>query len=187
MRRVLAFLGILLTLALGVVAGIAASVGLGVGEQTETTTVTEMGETSAESAVPAAVESTRLALLRAAEDGNYEAVRDLIPLDGFEYTFGGPVEGGPVAYWQELERTTHERPLEILAAILEMPYTLSHGIYVWPFAYTLTGVDDLTPYERTLLTPLGDLDTLFAAGTGYLGWRAGIDPDGKWVFFVAGD
>ena len=34
---------------------------------------------------------------------------------------------------------------------------------------------------------LGDLDTLFVPGTGYLGWRAGIEPGGSWVFFVAGD
>jgi hypothetical protein len=24
-------------------------------------------------------------------------------------------------------------------------------------------------------------------GLGYLGWRAGFEPDGTWAFFVAGD
>jgi hypothetical protein len=150
---------------------------------TTTTTTTELGAAG----VPAVVESTRRSLLAAAEGGDYEELRPLIPSSGFEYTFGGPVEGGPIGYWQELERTTDERPLETLAEILKMPYTLSHGIYVWPFAYSLTSSGDLTPYERTLLTPLGNLGTLFVPGTGYLGWRAGIDADGSWVFFVAGD
>ena len=68
-----------------------------------------------------------------------------------------------------------------------MPYTLSRGIYVWPFAYDIAEADEFTAYERGLLEPLGPLDTLFVEGTGYLGWRAGIEPDGTWVFFLAGD
>jgi len=133
------------------------------------------------------VGETRAALLDAAENGAYEALRPLIPESGFEYTFGGPVEGGPIAYWHELEGTTGQRPLETLAAILRMPYTLSRGYYVWPFAYDVASVDDLSPHERKLLAPLGPLNRLFVEGTGYLGWRAGIAPDGTWVFFVAGD
>ena len=89
------------------------------------------------SGLPAAVEQTRAALLAAAESGDYEALAALVPATGFEYTFGGPVEGGPVAYWQELEQTTDERPIEALAAILKMPYVLSRGYYVWPWAYTV--------------------------------------------------
>lgn len=155
---------------------------------TTTTTVTQTTtEPSSETGLPPEVEETRVALLEAAESGDYEALRPLIPATGFEYTFGGPVEGGPITYWQELERTTDERPLETLVTVLRMPYTLSHGIYVWPFAYDVAGVGDLSPHERTLLSSLGDLDTLFVPGTGYLGWRAGIEPDGTWVFFVAGD
>ena len=83
--------------------------------------------------------------------------------------------------------TRSERPLETLAAILRMPYALSRGYYFWPFAYDVADVNDLTTHERKLLAPLGRLDRLFAEGTGYLGWRAGISPDGAWSFFVAGD
>ena len=142
----------------------------------------------ASSGLPKAVEASRAALFAAAEGGDYDAVEALLPTDGgFRYTFGGPVEGGPIAYWQELERTTDERPLETLAAILRMPYTLSGGYYFWPFAYDVAGVDDLTAHERKLLASLGSLDRLFVEGTGYLGWRAGIAPDGTWSFYVAGD
>ena len=146
------------------------------------------GASTSPGGVPAAVEETRAALLAAAESGDYEALRPLIPADGaFKYTFGGPVDGGPIAYWQELERTTEARPLEALAAVLRMPYTLSRGYYYWPFAYDVPDVADLSPHERELLAPLGPLDTAFVEGSGYLGWRAGIAPDGTWVFFVAGD
>jgi hypothetical protein len=189
LRRAIVIAAGALVLGAGAAGGFA--VGL-LGE--DTTTVTEtvvVTETSTEpappSGIPAAVETTRDALLEAAESGDYEALRTLIPESGFEYTFGGPVEGGPIGYWQELERTTDERPLVSLAAILRVPYTLSHGTYVWPFAYSLTGPADVTTYERNLLAPLGELRTLLIPGTGYVGWRAGIEPDGTWVFFVAGD
>jgi hypothetical protein len=136
--------------------------------------------------LPLPVWETREALLEAAETGDYEALRPLLPAT-FRYTFGSPVEGGPIAYWQELERTTDARPLETLAAILKMPYVLSRGLYVWPWAYTIERAADLSAHERALLAPLEPLATLFPAGSGYLGWRAGIEPDGDWAFFVGGD
>jgi hypothetical protein len=148
-----------------------------------TTTVSEtVTETETVAAgLPAPVEETRAAILAAAEAGDPEAVAALAAPQ-FSYSFGGPVEGGPAAYWQMLEEQG-ERPLETLAAILRLPYTLANGIYVWPFAYDVTA-DQLTEHERELL---GDLADDFVPGTGYLGWRAGIEPDGDWIFFIAGD
>ena len=137
--------------------------------------------------LPEAVAKARDALLQAAESGDLAEVQALVPDTGFEYTFGSPVPGGQTAYWQELERTSGEKPLEALAKVLRMPYTLSRGYYVWPFAYDVASVDDLTAHERELLASLGPLETVFVEGTGDLGWRAGIRPDGTWVFFVAGD
>jgi hypothetical protein len=54
---------------------------------------------------------------------------------------------------------------------------------VWPFAYDKQR-NELTRYERRLL---GDLAAFSGAESGYLGWRAGIEPDGTWRFFIAGD
>ena len=188
MLRTLLVVGAVVVLAGGLAAGWFAARETEEAETvTETTTSTTTETAQSESGLPAAVEETRAELLAAAETGDYEKLRPLVPATGFEYTFGGPVEGGAIAYWQELERTTVERPLENLAEILKMPYTLSRGIYVWPFAYDIAEADEITAHERELLQPLGPLDTLFVPGSGYLGWRAGIEPDGTWVFFVAGD
>jgi hypothetical protein len=152
---------------------------------TETETVTQTETAAAQPAgLPPPVAETHAALLAAAESGDYEALRPLLPASGFSYTFGGEVHGGPIAYWQLLERQTDERPIEILAPILRLPYTLSGGRYIWPFAYDKQE-DELTAHERELL---GDLANSYSgAGSGYLGWRAGIDPDGTWRFFIAGD
>jgi hypothetical protein len=153
---------------------------------TDTRTVTETETQPVDAAgLPEPVARTYAALLEAAESGDVEQLRSLLA-DGFRYSFGGPVEGGAIGYWQELERTG-ARPLQALAAVLRLPYTLSRGLYVWPFAYDLSGEDELTAHERGLLETLGGADRLVVPGTGYLGWRAGIEPDGDWVFFLAGD
>jgi hypothetical protein len=142
---------------------------------------------AAEGTLPAAVERTRASLLEAARTGDYEQLRPLVP-DALEYTFGGPVEGGAIAFWQRLENDSGASPIQILAGLLELPYTLHRGIYVWPFAFDKQP-DELTEYDRGLLESVGgeDLREHFGEGIGYLGWRTGIEPDGDWVFFVAGD
>ncbi len=152
--------------------------------EAETVTVTEpdAGGEQRPPGLPMRVAETHAALLRAADSGDYEELRPLLPSQ-FSYTFGGPVEGGPIAYWRRVEAESGERPIEILARILRMPYTLSRGTYVWPFAHDKQP-DELSAHERELL---GDLADSFGAGSGYLGWRAGIEPDGTWSFFIAGD
>lgn len=189
MRRAALVTGAVALLALGAVGGWFAARETEDPErivETSTVTVTTTEE-ALDAALPEAVARTRQALLEAARERDYDALRPLVPPTGFEYTFGSPVPGGPIAYWQELERTSDARPLETLAEILRLPYVLSRGFYVWPWAYTIETADDLSAHERELLAPLGPVATLFPPGSGYLGWRAGIEPDGDWAFFVAGD
>jgi hypothetical protein len=147
-----------------------------------------VGEASPGTAVPPAVEETRDAILAAAEQRDFDALAELIPEEGFTYTFGGDVEGGPTAYWQKIEEESPERPLETLAAILRMPHTKVEDIYVWPFAYN-RDIASLTDEEREILAPVADAEAIggWTQYGGYLGWRAGIKADGTWVFFVAGD
>jgi hypothetical protein len=153
-------------------------------EAVRTLVLFEPERTAAEDAPPDAVLRKRAALLAAASTGDYDTLAQLADPNDFEYTFGGQVDGGPAEYWREAEaRGEDPTPAEALVSVLRLPYTLSRGIYVWPFAYDKTE-DELTSYERGLLRPLGSAG---AFADGYLGWRAGIRPDGRWVFFVAGD
>jgi hypothetical protein len=150
----------------------------------ETVTETETETVEQSLGLPEEVEETRQALLEAAEARDYDALRELIPSDGFSYTFGGPDEGGPIAYWQKVAKTTDVDPIETLEAILQLPYAIDRGYYVWPFAAEKTE-DEMTPYERELLEPLGEA-AYFGSG-GYYGWRVAIEPDGTWRSYVAGD
>ena len=147
--------------------------------ETDTRTETVAGPAAG---LPAPVAETHAALLKAAEEGKYEALRPLLPAQ-FSYTFGLPNESGPIPYWVVIEEEGGESPIEVLRRILRMPYTLHRGTYVWPFAYDRQP-EELTPHERSLL---GDLADDFGVDSGYLGWRTGIAPDGTWRFFIAGD
>jgi hypothetical protein len=162
--------------------------------ETEATTVSETvveTETSAvaSGALPEPVEEKRADIAAAAESGDYEALRPLIA-EQFSYSFGGPFEGGPIGFWRFLEREQGVRPIEILADLMQLPYTLYQGIYTWPFAFDKAQTE-LTAYERGLLKDVGGVDLsddFFPdPNGGYYGWRAGIEPDGDWIFFIAGD
>jgi hypothetical protein len=150
--------------------------------QKETVTTTQtVTEQSAAPGLPARVAETYAALREAAASGDYEQLRPLIP-NQFSYTFGAP-GGDAIDYWLNIEAQGGERPIDILARLLDMPYTLYRGTYIWPFAYDKQP-DELTQHERRIL---GDFADDFGAGSGYLGWRAGIERDGRWSFFIAGD
>jgi hypothetical protein len=157
------------------------------GDQETTTVTVTRTETravaGADAGEPSVVESKRAEILRAAEAKDYDGLAQLAA-PTFKYTFGGPVPGGPAAYWRQAEQQG-QQPLEALVAVLKLPYTLSRGLYVWPFAYDKTP-DEITQYEATLLKKIPP-SGVTVGPEGYLGWRAGILPDGSWIYFVSGD
>jgi hypothetical protein len=171
--------------ALGAAAGFVLANGTG-GQDTTTVTVTRTQSRTvggADGSLPTAVESKRAAILRAAKARDYEGLAKLAD-STFKYTFGSPVAAGPAGYWRQAERRG-EQPLEALSTILQLPYTLSRGMYVWPFAYDKTS-DEIAEYEAFLLKKIPP-HGVTVGPEGYLGWRAGIRPDGSWIYFVAGD
>jgi hypothetical protein len=84
----------------------------------------------------------------AAEAGDHDRLARLAA-SNFTYTLSAPVARGPAPYWRQAEQRG-QQPLEALAAVLKLPYTLSRGIYVWPFAYDKSP-DEITRYEKSLL------------------------------------
>lgn len=174
-----------LAITLGAVALLVAGGAVGAlarGPETRTETVTAVQTVHEESLLPPPVERTRRAIAAAAKAHDLAALRKLIPDDGFTYSYGGPYKGGPIAYWRHLEATTSDEPFGVLARILQLPYTVNAGHFVWPFAYDKK-LDELGDYGRGLL---GDLSVTYV-GDSYYGWRAGIEPDGTWRFYVRGD
>lgn len=152
---------------------------------TETTTTTSTVSASEATGLPEEVIKTHGEILSAARARDFDALQAIVERSGeFRYTFGPDVPGGAVAYWKSLEQEG-QKPLETLATVLTLPYTLSRGIFVWPFAYDKTP-DEITAYEQQLLSRIPD-GAKTVGPEGYLGWRARIRPDSRWVFYVTGD
>ena len=137
--------------------------------------------------LPAAVEKTREAIVRAARARDYEGLEALLDPASFSYSFGE--DGDPVGYWRELE-DLGEVPIlgDFLPGVLAMQWGLQDDVYVWPAAHAKAPSEWSELDRRDLRTFYTDEEIAsFEQAGGYYGWRAGIRVDGTWLFFVAGD
>ena len=147
----------------------------------------ESGVSEPELALPGRVVETRDAILAAAQTRDFEDLRALIPDEGFTFSFGG--ETNPIAYWKRLESEGHEPVIgDILPMVLGTEPGFDRGVFVWP----AQAVEDPLEWDErdiealTAIHAEEDVRSFQDAGL-YLGWRVGIDRDGTWIFFVAGD
>jgi hypothetical protein len=147
----------------------------------------ESGASEPELALPAPVIETREAILAAARTRDFQALRALIPEEGFTFSFGGDTD--PIAYWKRLESEGHTPVIgDILPGVLGTEPGFDRGVFVWPAQAT----EDPAEWDQRDIDALTrihaeeDVRSFQEAGL-YLGWRVGIDRNGTWVFFVAGD
>ena len=135
-----------------------------------------------ESLTPEAA-ATRMALLDAARANDWDAIGLLIPSEvTFTSSFGGDEDH--IAFYRSID----EDLFGVIVALLEGPFGQAGDLNAWPelhlrdpFAF---GADERAELEARHGTEA--LAAWEAAGS-YLGWRIGIDGEGRWRFFVAGD
>jgi hypothetical protein len=147
-----------------------------------------------ETELPEAVRATRTALMEAARSGDMERLRTLMEAqpEPPSVSLGDP--GDPIDYLKALSGDAEGR--EILAILLEV---LESGfahvgagtpeeLYVWPYfaQYPLEALSAAQVVELFTLLTAADFEDMKAYG-GYTFFRVGIAPDGRWLFFVAGD
>jgi hypothetical protein len=148
---------------------------------------TETGTSEPQLALPPQVGETREAILAAARARDFQALRALIPEEGFTFSFGG--ETDPIAYWKRLESEGHVPVFgDILPMVLGTEPGFDRGVFVWP-AQAAEDPADWDEADIEALTQIHaeeDVRSFQEAGL-YLGWRVGIERDGTWVFFVSGD
>jgi len=147
-----------------------------------------------EADMPEPVRRTRARLMEAARSGDMEQIRRLMEAQPeMPYvSFGDP--GDPIEYLKALSSDAEGR--EILAILLEVLETgfvhvepgTPDELYVWPY-FAQYPLEALTPSQLvelfTLLTA-ADYEDMRSYGS-YTFFRAGIAPDGRWLFFLAGD
>jgi hypothetical protein len=146
----------------------------------------ETGGSEPELAVPPRVAATRDAIRDAAQAHDWQALRALIPDEGFTFSYGG--EKDPIRYWKRLESEAHIPIGDILPLVLGSEPGFDRGVFVWPEQAT----EDPATWDEDDIEELSqihvqeDIRQFQEVGL-YLGWRVGIERDGTWVFFVAGD
>lgn len=134
-------------------------------------------------------------IVEAAKSGDVELLRPLLGLgdDATLLTFG-EASGDPVDTLKGLSGDSEGQ--EILAIMEEV---LSSGfvhleagtpneVFVWPYFYGVP-LDKLNARQRVELFKIvtaGDVEDMKQFGQ-YIFYRAGITPEGRWVFFVAGE
>lgn len=134
-------------------------------------------------------------IMSACRGGDLEALRPLIGPgpNGTQLSFGS-VEGDPIEFLRQAAGDADgQEILAILLEVLDAGYVhLDAGtpneIYVWPYFFSMP-LDALTPPQRVELFEIvtaGDYEDMKNFG-GYNFYRVGITPEGRWVFFVAGD
>jgi hypothetical protein len=172
---------------------------------TTTETVTEPAEpetecstsgvrlTLPEQELPQAVADVRERVFGAALACDYETLEQIAleEGEGFTFSFGGGASAAD--FWREREDAGDAepgpKPMLALATILTLPYTRNEsGSYAWPSAYDESPTDeDWQAIVDAGLYTQEQVEQMQAGGTGYLGYRTAITPDGDWQFFVAGD
>lgn len=149
-------------------------------------------EPEAQPGLPQAVQETRREIYLAAVRCDFDRLAELVPRDGFTYSFGGGND--PAGFWRRAElRDDGDRPMRYLAGVLQRRYGTRQvqgtTQYAWPSAFSYDTWGDVPQRDRTALEPLYDEEDFesFAQVGAYVGYRVIIAADGTWRVFVAGD
>ncbi len=145
--------------------------------------------------LPEPVRRMHRLILEATRSGDIEKLRPLIGTGegATQLSFGG-VDGDPVDFLKELSGDAEGHEIlaileEVLGAgFVHLDAGTPNELYVWPYFFAIP-LDRLTAPQRVELFKIvtaGDYEDMKAFGS-YIFYRVGIDPDGHWAFFVAGD
>jgi hypothetical protein len=138
--------------------------------------------------LPPRVAATRARIAAAAVRCDYAALAAIARanVQGFTFSYGSG--RSPAAYWRRLETAKHDRPLARLVKILSLPVSGNEVVaYTWPSAYAEGAtVNDWDALVRGGVYSRAVVEQMKQGGV-YLGYRTAISPQGRWLFFVAGD
>lgn len=144
--------------------------------------------------MPEPVRETRRRLIEAARSGDLEKLRALMQEQPSPpaVSLGNP--GDPIEYLKALSADSDGREiLAVLLEVLQAGFThagegTSEELYVWPYfaEYPLQALTPEQLVELFTLMTAADYEDMKSYGS-YTYFRVGIAPDGRWLFFLAGD
>jgi hypothetical protein len=146
------------------------------------------------STLPEPVRHLREQIMAACLSGDIERLRSLLVAgqDGTQISFGA-VPSDPIEFLRSISGDGEGHEIlailyEVLAAGFVLEEIEGEKMYIWPYFYAVP-LATLTPSQRVELFKLvtaGDYEDMKNFG-GYIFYRVGITPEGRWQFFVAGD
>lgn len=146
------------------------------------------------STLPEPVRRMRELIMEACLSGDVERLRPLLSggPDGTQLSFS-VMAGDPIEFLRSISGDGEGHEIlailyEVMAAGFVLDQTESGDMYIWPYFFAVP-LDSLTPPQRVELFKLvtaGDYEDMKNYGA-YIFYRAGITPEGRWQFFVAGD
>lgn len=139
--------------------------------------------------LPPEVADTREAIIEAASSCSPAQLVDIAGSD-LRTSFGDDAGVQNLLMWEDEGRGE----LGTLLLLLDMSHAViepdgQQKIYVWPAAFAHDLWEDIPAEQLAELGTLysqDELEQLSVFGS-YAGWRVGIDEDGRWLFFIAGD
>lgn len=143
-------------------------------------------------ALTVAAQETRRQILDAAVACDFARLDEIAPAE-FIYSID-PGQDSPGESWALEEYRGTANPTTWLVGLLQLPATpvtwdTGQELYVWP-AVSTKPFSEATPDEIDQLRRLGfseeEIETS-AREDIYFGYRLGIDVDGNWLYFLAGD
>lgn len=138
--------------------------------------------------LPRAVAEKHTAIAQAAAACDLPALSRLAGEDLTTSFGGGGFEN--LELWEAEGRGQLGTLLEVLGTSHAIVESEDRGaIYVWPAAFAYDTWDEIPAEyidELGVIYTREEIDQIAEFGA-YAGWRAGIDAEGNWLFFVAGD
>ncbi len=137
--------------------------------------------------LPVKVEAKRQAIYKAALRRDYEKLAAEAAAD-LHYSFGGEYEGGFVGYLKLSAMDEGETAFDIIPTLLKLPYAEREGLYTWPSVFTIESFRWTEADVAMMKTFLTDKQIEgFREFGGYIYYRLGINSEGEWKFYLAGD
>ena len=148
----------------------------------------------ADTDLPEPVREMRTRLMEAARSGDLEKLRALMQEQPSPPAVSLGNSGDPIEYMKALSADADGREiLAVLLEVMEAGFThsgegTSEELYVWPYfaEYPLQALTPEQLVELFTLMTAADYEDMKSYGS-YTYFRVGIAPDGRWLFFLAGD
>lgn len=150
------------------------------------------GELDPQPSLPQAVQATRDRIAELAAACDYEGLERYAGKENFTFSFG---DGGSAAeYWRSVDRREEVTALMVKLLSVKPARDDSLGdkgpvFYLWPgVAGPSPTEEDWAELEKVYTDEeIARFRRDFEMMGSYFGYRVGIDEEGKWLFFVAGD